>query len=337
MALRNQPYIPLYVDDYLTDEKLNECSASTQGVYIKLLCLMHKSDPYGTILLKQKHKQKTKQTSNFACQLARNLLFTEGEIEAALDELIAEKVIILEADKLIQKRMVKDNDISEKRKIAGFKGGQKSILSKQNQDFVQAKVQANSGNVYVNGDGIGDSKEENINTPQVALRSPVHHNENSAEMQGYFDAFFRKYPRPEGEDDARRAYFDVVHNPSDAVGILSALNNYLKSDAVRANYVKLPAKWIRDWKTWLHPTPAMMQGGKQKEKEIPRPVARSKQEEEAAFEKLNSELLRREGVDVKAVNKSNGTKSAVDDSKTLTEEEIQRKKEEARKKLMEEK
>lgn len=175
------------------------------------------------------------------------------------------------------------------------------------------------------------------NTPQVALRSPVRHNENSAEMQGYFDAFFRKYPRPEGEDDARRAYFDVVHNPSDAVGILSALNNYLKSDAVRANYVKLPAKWIRDWKTWLHPTPAMMQGGKQKEKEIPRPVARSKQEEEAAFEKLNSELLRREGVDVKAVNKSNGTKSAVDDSKTLTEEEIQRKKEEARKKLMEEK
>ena len=123
MALRNQPYIPLYVDDYLTDEKLNECSASTQGIYIKLLCLMHKSDPYGTILLKQKHKQKTKQTSNFACQLARNLLFTEAEIESALDELIAEKVIILEADKLIQKRMVKDNDISEKRKIAGFTDG----------------------------------------------------------------------------------------------------------------------------------------------------------------------------------------------------------------------
>lgn len=173
------------------------------------------------------------------------------------------------------------------------------------------------------------------NTPQVALKNPIHHNENSAEMQSYFDAFFRKYPRPEGEEEARRAYFDLIHNPSDAAGLLSALSNYLKSDAVRANFVKSPAKFIRDWKTWLHPTPAMMQGGKQKEKEVVRPVARSKQEEQEAFEKLNSELLRREGFDVKAVNKSNGTKSAVDDSKTLTEEEIQRKKEEARKKLME--
>ena len=273
--------------------------------------------------------------SNFACQLARNLLFTEAEIEAALDELIAEKVIILEADKLIQKRMVKDNDISEKRKIAGFKGGQKSILSKQNQDFVQAKVQANSGNEYVNGNGIGDSKEKDINTPQVALKNPIHHNENSAEMQGYFDAFFRKYPRPEGEDDARRAYFDVVHNPSDAAGLLSALGNYLRSDAVRANYVKLPVKWIRDWKTWLHPTPAMMQGGKQKEKEIPRQVVRSKQEEQEAFEKLNNELLKRDGIDMKAVNKNNGTKSAVEESKSLTEDEIQKRKEEARRKLME--
>ena len=176
-------------------------------------------------------------------------------------------------------------------------------------------------------------EDKNINNPQVALRSPIHHNENSAEMQGYFDAFFRKYPRPEGEEEAKRAYLDRIHNPSDAAGLLSALSNYLKSDAVRANFVKSPAKFIRDWKTWLHPTPAMMQGGKQKEKEVPRPIVRSKQEEEALYEKLNSEILRREGVDVTAVNKLNQTKSAVDDSKTLTEEEIQRKKEEARRRL----
>ncbi|HQT90419.1 MAG TPA: hypothetical protein PL001_00125 [Candidatus Kryptobacter bacterium] len=158
MALRNQPYLPLYVDDYLTDEKLNECSASTQGIYIKLLCLMHKSEPYGTILLKQKHKQTPKQNKNFASQLARNLLFTELEIELALDELIAEKVIVSETDKIYQKRMVRDNDISEKRKIAGSLGGQKAVLHKQKQEFAQAKVQANSGNEYVNGNG-----DRNIN------------------------------------------------------------------------------------------------------------------------------------------------------------------------------
>ena len=60
MALRDQPYLPLYVQDYLTDEKLNNCSASSQGIYIKIMCLFHKCDPYGGILLKQNDKQNDK-------------------------------------------------------------------------------------------------------------------------------------------------------------------------------------------------------------------------------------------------------------------------------------
>ena len=43
MALRDQPYLPLYVQDFLTDEKLAECSAMATGVYIRLMCIMHKS------------------------------------------------------------------------------------------------------------------------------------------------------------------------------------------------------------------------------------------------------------------------------------------------------
>ena len=47
MALRDQPYIPLYVQDFMTDEKLNECSAATTEVYIRLMCVMHKSEKIG--------------------------------------------------------------------------------------------------------------------------------------------------------------------------------------------------------------------------------------------------------------------------------------------------
>ena len=43
MALRDQPYIPLYVQDFMTDEKLSECSAESTGVYIRVMCIMHKS------------------------------------------------------------------------------------------------------------------------------------------------------------------------------------------------------------------------------------------------------------------------------------------------------
>jgi len=133
MALRNQPYIPLYVQDFLTDEKLIECSAQATGVYIRLMCIMHKSEPYGTILLKQKDKQNGKQTLNFALKLAKHLPYDLNIIESSLDELISEGVIILEEDRIFQKRMVKDNDISDKRAKAGAKGGK----------FAQAKVKAN--------------------------------------------------------------------------------------------------------------------------------------------------------------------------------------------------
>ena len=70
MALRDQPYLPLYIQDIMTDEELNECSASTHGIYIKgIICLMHKSKAYGKILLKQKYKQNKSISLNFASQI----------------------------------------------------------------------------------------------------------------------------------------------------------------------------------------------------------------------------------------------------------------------------
>lgn len=118
MALRDQPYLPLYVQDYLTDEKLNACCAATQGVYIKIMCILHKSDEYGKLLLKQKDKQNASKIFNFANKLAKLLPFTREEIEAALTELLEEGVMSIDGDTLFQKRMVKDGEISEKRALA---------------------------------------------------------------------------------------------------------------------------------------------------------------------------------------------------------------------------
>ena len=130
MALRNQPYLPLYVQDFLTDEKLNECSAQATGVYIKIMCLMHKSNPYGTILLKQKDKQNQNICLNFAYKFARHFPYTVDVIKSALDELLTEDVLQLEGDSLKQKRMVKDNKISIIRSKVGKIGGTKTQREK---------------------------------------------------------------------------------------------------------------------------------------------------------------------------------------------------------------
>jgi uncharacterized protein YdaU (DUF1376 family) len=145
MALRDQPYLPLYVQDFLTDERLIECSASATGVYIRLMCIMHKSEEYGVILLKQKDKQTDNQIKNFALKLAKYFPYKFDEIFSALSELIHEGVINVEDDRLTQKRMVKDNYISIERSKSGSKGGKKTQFAKaKTKANVKAKSEANT-------------------------------------------------------------------------------------------------------------------------------------------------------------------------------------------------
>lgn len=140
MALRNSPYLPLYVQDFLTDEKLVDCSASANGVYIRLMCILHKSEPYGKILLKQKYKQNESMCLNFASMLVRQMPYSMSEIHDGLEELLDNKIIEIDGDYLFQKRMVKDGEISEKRAAAGKKGGEKTFcLSK-----TESKIEANT-------------------------------------------------------------------------------------------------------------------------------------------------------------------------------------------------
>lgn len=118
MALRDQPYLPLYIQDFLTDEKLAECSAAAHGVYIRIMCMMHKSDEYGTIELKNKDKKSENNVENFAKKLEKLTPFPYEIILESLQELKHEKVLFFKGDKMSQKRMVKDSELSTKRQRA---------------------------------------------------------------------------------------------------------------------------------------------------------------------------------------------------------------------------
>ena len=145
MALRDQPYLPLYVQDFLTDEKLAECSAESTGVYIRLMCLMHKSHTYGKILLRQKERQSEQPVLDFAEKLSRQMPYKSEVIARALDELIDEEVVYIEDNALCQKRMIRDAELSEKRSFAGRKGAEnanKRFTKKE--EFAAAKPSANN-------------------------------------------------------------------------------------------------------------------------------------------------------------------------------------------------
>ncbi len=135
MSRRNQPYIPLYAQDFLTDEKLRECSAASVGVYIMLMCVMHKQEEYGTILLREKDLQSEDVILDFAKKLAKHLPFDVEVIEDALLELLDEEVIQRDGNLIFQKRMVRDAEVSEKRSAAGKKGS-----TATNAQFAAAKA-----------------------------------------------------------------------------------------------------------------------------------------------------------------------------------------------------
>jgi len=197
MALRDQPYIPLYVQDFLTDEKLMECSPEAHGVYIRTMCIMHKSQRYGTILLRQKDKQSDKQILNFANKLDKFLPWNLQVIYDALEELLSENVLQIDGDFLIQKRMEKDGKLSDIRALAGKKGGDKTLGKKQN--FAQAKNQANTE--YENENENEDEIDKN-NTKTASKKFSIPSVEeisayclerkNSVDPQVFFDFYQSK-------------------------------------------------------------------------------------------------------------------------------------------------
>jgi hypothetical protein len=176
MALRDQPYFPLYVKDFLTDEKLVECSAAATGVYIRLMCVMHKSEHYGKILLKQKYKQTPEQIKNFASMVAKQMPYDTGVIFSALTELVDENVLHIEGDFLLQKRMIKDWEISNKRASAGQTGGKKTQEKGKHfaSTFAKAKSEANTEYEYEDENEIENViKIENVVTKKKETREEI--------------------------------------------------------------------------------------------------------------------------------------------------------------------
>lgn len=144
MARKDKPYLPLYVQDFMTDEKLMECSAMATGVYVRIMCILHKCDTYGKILLKQKDKQNDNQNYNFALRFAKHLPYDFATILDSITELIDEGCLTIEGDSLFQKRMLHDGELSIKRSNTGSSGGK--ATQKKNKEFAKAKPQANADN-----------------------------------------------------------------------------------------------------------------------------------------------------------------------------------------------
>src|SRR5260370_26598637 len=112
------PYFPFYPDDWLSDEKARLCSIAARGLWIDMLCLMHKCDRRGYL----------QQANGKPLTLEQLSRITSGcsteEVGNLLQELITSGAAsVNEHGVIFSRRMVRDEQLRVIRSEAARKEG----------------------------------------------------------------------------------------------------------------------------------------------------------------------------------------------------------------------
>lgn len=131
------PAIQFYPGDWRKDPGVQALDYEHRGVWFEILLLMHESDQRGRLLLNGKPMPEE--------ALARTLGLDKQKLSKIVSTLLEYGVASQDSDGVIfSKRMVKDEDIRQKRAVAGKKGGKRSKPPSK----PEAKPEAKRGSSY---------------------------------------------------------------------------------------------------------------------------------------------------------------------------------------------
>jgi hypothetical protein len=155
--MANLPHIQFYVGDWRKDIGIQSLSYHHRGVWFELLLLMHCSEQRGRLTVNGRPM------SNGS--LARLLGMSEGEAKDAVDVLIANGVASREANgAIVNRRMVREEEIRQKRKTIGSRGGSKTAANREPNPYQTPDNDNDNDNEkarsrvreFARGEGIGE-------------------------------------------------------------------------------------------------------------------------------------------------------------------------------------
>jgi len=112
-----RPAFQFYPADYRKDPALASCSLAARGLWVELLCVMHESDCYGVLVVNGRAMD--------GKQIARLVGESPATVSKLLAELEAAGVPSRNADgALYSRRMVKDEEVRQRRAEGGVAGGE---------------------------------------------------------------------------------------------------------------------------------------------------------------------------------------------------------------------
>lgn len=240
MALRDQPYLPLYVQDFLSDEKLMRCSAESTGVYIRLMCVMHKSEHYGVFAIREKDKISDNILDDFARVFSLFSPYSQDVIRRSFQELLDEEVIYIYRDWLCQKRMIKDAELSDSRAKAGKQGMQNRY--NQSNEFCYNKALNKTPNKNAT-----NSENETENEGEAENEGEGEVSKELTIQEKRFDEFWKLYPKKQGKGAARRCWVRIKPDTELFETIIKAVMDAKMSEQwqkERGQFIPNPATWL---------------------------------------------------------------------------------------------
>ena len=115
-----RPSFQFYPSDWLRDTALRSCSIGARGLWIDMICFMHEGTPYGHLKVGDK--------VILAVNLARMVGETLDVVQGWLDELRDASVFDIDEDgSIFSKRMIRDEELRNKRASGGVLGGNPNL------------------------------------------------------------------------------------------------------------------------------------------------------------------------------------------------------------------
>lgn len=224
MAKGRAPYFPFYPDDWTSDDGLAACSIGAQGLWIYMLCVMHRSPKPGYLL-----NANGERFPEDRLRMARNIP----------DELFS--VLISELETMAVFSRTEDGTIYSRRMVRDFSQRKEWCKWQKNHRRKNGLCQANVRSMSVSSPSPFPSPSPILNSKAIAHQKPMSDPE--------FARFWNEYPRRVSQQAAWRAWRKVA---AESAAILTGLDAWKKCDQwAELQYVPYPATFLnqRRWET----------------------------------------------------------------------------------------
>lgn len=232
-----RPASQYYWGDWFKDLALQSCSLPARGLWHEMNCLMHQGEPYGHLTMPNGKPMGIGQLANL-CKI------TPAVCKKLLAELDENGVYSqTDAGTIYSRRMVRDEDLRNKRASGGQAGAEHGIKG--------AESGSKGGRPATDKGGLqtplAGFEEPPPSSASSSASSALANNPHTPDGVGLFEEFWKAYPNKTGKDAAKKAFDKRKPGKQLLAEMLQALEIQKASEQWKkqgGQFIPNPATWI---------------------------------------------------------------------------------------------